>query len=46
MVIDFSTKAMIFYSQALAIIIITLILSVYPLIVINRTKPIEAIREG
>jgi lipoprotein-releasing system permease protein len=46
MVIDFSMKGMIFYSQALAIIIITLILSFYPLIIINRTKPIDAIREG
>jgi ABC-type antimicrobial peptide transport system permease subunit len=46
MVIDFSMKGLIFYSQALAIIIITLILSFYPLIIIKRTKPIDAIREG
>jgi len=46
MVIDFSMKGFVFYSQALAIIIITLILSFYPLIIINRTKPVDAIREG
>ena len=46
MVIDFSIKPFIFYSQALAIVLIAMILSSYPLLIIQRTKPVEALREG
>jgi ABC-type lipoprotein release transport system permease subunit len=46
MVIDFSVKSFIFYTQVLAIVLIALILSFYPLFIINRIKPVVAIREG
>lgn len=46
MMIDFSLKPTIFYSQALAVIIIALILSFYPLLKIHKIEPVEALREG
>ncbi|MEN8250603.1 MAG: ABC transporter permease, partial [Bacteroidota bacterium] len=46
MIMRFSAKSLVFTSQAEAIFIIAFILSFYPLIVIHKTKPVEAIREG
>jgi len=46
MAVEFSIQGAIFYTQAFAVFIIAFILSFYPLIVINKIKPVEAIREG
>jgi len=45
-VIEFSMIPYIFYSQAWAIFLIAVILSFYPLLVLFRLKPVEAMREG
>lgn len=44
--IRFSLQSTIFLFQAFAVFIITLILSIYPILVIKKTNPVEAIREG
>lgn len=46
MTIEFAMEAGIFITQALAVIIVAFILSFYPLIVIGKTKPVRAIKEG
>jgi len=46
MSIEFSIESSIFITQAFAIFIIAFILSFYPLIIIKKTKPVQAIREG
>jgi ABC-type antimicrobial peptide transport system permease subunit len=45
-VIEFSMSPYIFYSQAWAIFLIAVILSFYPLLVLFRLKPVQAMREG
>jgi ABC-type lipoprotein release transport system permease subunit len=45
-VIEFSMIPYIFYSQAWAIFLIAVILSFYPLLVLFRLKPVQAMREG
>lgn len=42
----FSLQASLFYNQAWAIFFMALILSLYPLIVIWKLKPVKAMREG
>lgn len=42
----FSLQASLFYNQAWAIFFMALILSLYPLIVIQKLKPVRAMREG
>lgn len=42
----FSLQPELFYNQAWAIFIMALILSSYPLIVIQKLKPVKAMREG
>ena len=44
--IRFSLQRSIFLFQAFAVFIIATILSFYPLVVIKKTNPVEAIREG
>lgn len=46
MKIEFSLEGAIFITQAFAVFIIAFILSFYPLIIINKTKPVKAIKEG
>jgi len=46
MSIQFSMQSSIFITQAFAVFIIAFILSFYPLIVIHKTTPVVAIREG
>lgn len=45
-VIEFSMSPFIFYSQAWAIFLIAVILSFYPLLVLFKLKPVQAMREG
>lgn len=42
----FSLQSSLFYNQAWAIFFMALILSLYPLIVIQKLKPVRAMREG
>jgi len=42
----FSLQPSLFYNQAWAIFFMALLLSVYPLIVIHKLKPVKAMREG
>ncbi len=42
----FSLEPQLFYNQAWAILLMAFILSFYPLIVIHRLKPVEAMREA
>jgi len=46
MTIEFSLDSAIFITQAFAVFIIAFILSFYPLIIISKTKPVKAIKEG
>ncbi len=46
MTIKFALDSAIFITQAFAVFIIAFILSFYPLIIINKTKPVKAIKEG
>lgn len=46
MKIEFSLEGAIFITQAFAVFIIAFILSFYPLIIINKTRPVKAIKEG
>jgi len=46
MSIEFSLEGAIFITQAFAVFIIAFILSFYPLIIINKIKPVKAIKEG
>lgn len=45
-VIEISKDPGIFYAQAWAIFIIALLLSIYPMFVLSRLKPVQAMREG
>ena len=42
----FSLQPQLFYNQAWAILVMALILSLYPLYVIHKLKPVEAMREA
>ncbi len=42
----FSLQPQLFYNQAWAILIMALILSIYPLYIIHKLKPVEAMREA
>lgn len=46
MKIEFSLEGAIFITQAFAVFIIAFILSFYPVIIINKTRPVKAIKEG
>ena len=46
MSIEFAFESALFITQAFAVFIIAFILSFYPLIIINKTKPVKAIKEG
>ena len=46
MTIEFALDSLVFITQAFAVFIIAFILSFYPLIIINKTKPVKDIKEG
>lgn len=46
MILKFSANPLVFLTQAQAILIIAFILSFYPLLVLHRTIPVKAIKEG
>jgi ABC-type lipoprotein release transport system permease subunit len=46
MTIEFAFESTIIITQAFAVFIIAFILSFYPLLIIKKTKPVKAIREG
>ena len=46
MVLEFSSDPKVFYEQAWAVFIIAFILSFYPLLVLFRLDPVDAMRKG